>query len=184
VLGFGVNVVHGGTAVALPIVCFLALSALREGGVFDVAWNRATADRSSSSTSVFWTSSSGGPVPVLRGRPAACMLPQGSSSITRGLASFIRCADPGAPILVSVMLTTSDAFCYTPFFKSATVGYNASLQIGSSSPTGTIHGTVSVTGSIHQTMSGIGSCRAFNEQIGREIGADLVAQINQFISQH
>jgi len=181
VLGFGAREVRGRAAIALPIVSFLVLSAIREGGTFDLAWNKVRAERSSNTTS---NSSSSGAAPLLRGRPASCTMPTDGSSITRGLNSFVQCAPAGAPIFVSISTSAHDAFCYTPLYKSATVGYSATIQIGASSPSGQIHATIAVTGTIVQTMTGIGSCRAFNEQVGREIGADLAAQINQFIGQH
>src|SRR5262249_21961195 len=111
----------------------------------------------------------GGTRMSLGGLPVRCQKvnPDSNSEISRVVYSTFGCPAEanGYGNTIKRSVTVEDAFCYTPFFKRATVPFTSEAKINWSA--GSSSGAnIKSTGTLTLTMVGLGSCRQFNQKLG------------------
>jgi len=93
---------------------------------------------------------------------------------------------------LKVQLVATDASCYLPLYKSATVPFEVTVLLdwdttdktGQAPAPGPVlkgHGKIAIKGQIKQTIWGICSCREFNQSVGHAIEHLVGKQINDFV---
>jgi hypothetical protein len=167
----------------IPLVMFGALSLLREGLIsgptFDVTCQ--SSNRAVRSDSI--VTRNGPPAdPKLSDLSLNLEPVEGDGHCPKIVSGFqqdfVAMAPPegGTPLDVKVKITATDARCYTPLVKWATVPFQADVDLMWSSGSGRIK----VTGQVKQTMWGLASSRTFNRTIGMAIESLVAKQVNEF----
>jgi hypothetical protein len=124
-----------------------------------------------------------GPTPRFSGRPAFCQLscsPPGQTC--EAVSSQLSCdgAGPGA-VTVTGSINAPDAFCYTPWYKEATVPFSAQVFFSLSENGSNVSHNLSLSGTIRQDASGPLSCRVFRQRIGARIGNRVAQSLNEVL---
>jgi hypothetical protein len=185
--------VPGWLIVLLAVSALGTLTLFREGFFpslfrWDVSLTHSSRSRQSQASSNF-SASHGGQRTPLRELPIVCtQLPDGRRShLAEGFNNALNPpAPPNSPwrVDIQIALHAPDSWACTPLVKWGSVAYQATVKLSWRSPTAQGSGTITVNGTVRQTVWGICSTRQFNYWLGREIEADVVGHINQFLARN